>query len=109
MLLALGTIALRWATLGSVAFVVLFGILAPWRRSAMGRAVMTFMSVIMALLLYINIAPLLGELGRTTRLWVRLCSFAALGVPIWWHVWLLVTAQLDNLRRRRREGNSRIS
>jgi hypothetical protein len=99
-LLMLGTLALRLTTLGSVAFVALFAVLAPWRRTVMGRHMMTFMTVMTVILLYVTLAPLLGTLDLSTRLWIRLAMIVSLGGAIWWMVGLLVHAQAGNLRRR---------
>ena len=101
MLQALGTIALRLTALGSVTFVVLFAVLAPWRRTVIGRHMMAYGSVVSAILVYVTLAMYLGPLGTTTRAVIRLSVYVALGSVLWWQVGLLVDAQLDNIRRRR--------
>lgn len=99
MLVGAGT-GIQWlATGGAVVFVVLFATLAPWRRTQMGRHMMSFMVVLMIILLYIVFAPALGPLSSTTRGWVRVASFGSLGVVLWWRVYLLIGAQADNLKR----------
>lgn len=99
MLQTLGTVALRLTTLGSLAFVVLFATLAPWRRTLMGRHMMTFMCVITSILVYLFVAPFLGDLSLQTRMLIRLVCYALLGGVIWWRVYLLAAAQAANLRR----------
>lgn len=99
MLQTLGTIALRLTALGSLAFVLSFALLAPWRGTVMGRHMMTFMGVITVIIWYVAIAPFLGPLGLTARLWIRLVSYTLLGAVIWWREWLFIAAQLGNLRR----------
>jgi len=104
MLWALGTAALAWTTLGFVVFVALFGVLAPWAKSVMGKHMMTFMSVCTAILLYALWAGLTAiqpHPPNVSRLWIRLVAYTSLGAVAWWRVGLLIVAQAANLRQQR--------
>ena len=104
MLWALGTAALAWTTLGFVVFVALFGVLAPWAKSVMGKHMMTFMSVCTAILLYAlwaNLTVAQPHPADVSRLWIRLIAYASLGAVAWWRVGLLIVAQAANLRQQR--------
>lgn len=101
MLWWLGSAALAWTTLGFIVFVALFGVLAPWAKSVMGKHMMTFMAVCTAILLYAlwaNLSTPTPHAPIVSRLWIRFVMYASLGAVAWWRVGLLIVAQAANLR-----------
>lgn len=93
----IGTIIYYSLTLGALAFVALYGLLAPWWRSPVGRHMMAFMVVLAGILLYGSIVPLLG-LSPVQRLWSRVVAFTLFSAVVWWRVWLVVALQVENLK-----------
>ncbi len=90
-------IAYYVCTFGALSFVVLYGALAPWWKTAIGRHMMAFMGVLAGILLYGTIVPLLG-LSPVERLWSRVVAFILFGGVVWWRVGLLLAVQIENLR-----------
>ena len=84
---------IMWASAGAVAFVFLYGALAPWYASREGRHMMT---------LTLGLAALgaVSVLRRSIGEWPYydvsvMCIYALIGWELWRRVWLLVTAQRD--------------
>ena len=96
----IGMVAYYICTLGALSFVVLYGALAPWWRTVIGRHMMTFMAVLAGILLYGTVVPLLG-LSLEQRLWSRVIAYILFGGVVWWRVGLMVVLQVENLRNTR--------
>lgn len=89
---------------GTVLFVILYAILAPWWRSAHGRNVMLLMGVL-ALLFTLIAGTVLFGVEWPFRPAIRVIIFGLVGLAIWWRIVLLIKDQISG--RKQREGAER--
>ena len=98
---ALAMIALVFAALGALTFVVVYELAADWRSTPLGRNVMAFMAavaVLLALAIVRSFVPWLDEHVDA----MRAGSFTLVGLIIWQRVYLLLRAQFTTSERRSR-------
>jgi hypothetical protein len=86
---------------GTVLFVILYAILAPWWRSAHGRNVMLLTSVI-GLAFGLATGTILFGLEWPFRSTIRAIIYGLIAVAIWWRIALLIKDQISG--RKQREG-----
>lgn len=82
---------------GAIVFCVLYAVLAPWRRSAMGRNVMALMAII-ALFLVLATMHMRWPHLFDHQQWIRPVMWALICGIVWWRVALLIHTQV--LKRR---------
>lgn len=89
-----------WAAFAaSWAFLGLYGLLAPWWKSPMGRHLFSFGAMVAGLLTLVLATGLLGH-GYTGHTYVRLAAYAVLAVVLWRHVAMAARSQLKRHRDR---------
>lgn len=98
-----GSVLIVASVVPAVLFVVLYQLTADWRRQPLGPHVMTFMSVIAAVLVLSTVR----QFTTGDTLWfllLRLVVFAAVPFVLWWRVIILIKTQLRK-RRQRMKGD----
>lgn len=78
--------------LGALVFVVAYANLAPWKSTPMGKHVMTFMAVILAVTSLAVISVFFGN-EWPYRSQIRMVCWGAVAAVIWMRIWLLIQAQ----------------
>lgn len=89
----LGIFALLVATAGFWAFILLYHVLADWRKSQMGIHVMSFMGSCAATLTWSWIG-LMFPVPEVVRLWVRVLLWGSVALVVWWRVRILIRGQI---------------
>lgn len=81
----------------SIAFIVLYSVLAPWWRSPLGRNLIAFDAVLSLTLLPSVIHHALGATSAedTAFAWFTVSAFAAVPVVIGWRAVIMIRMQLD--------------
>ncbi|MES2211366.1 MAG: hypothetical protein V4515_14480 [Chloroflexota bacterium] len=104
MIVNLGTWAAHAAAVGWLAFVLAYGLLAPWWRSAIGRNVFT-LGVVLACTFALVSVQLAFGVTWPAREWVRLTIFALVAATGWWRFALFLG---DHVFRARRSTPGRL-
>lgn len=94
MIQIVGNVLVAVTTVLAWAFVVLYAAWAPWRRSEMGRHVMTY-SLVIAAVLSLSMARMIGGAGLDTPWFAltRLIVFIGVPVSLGWRIAILWRAQ----------------
>jgi hypothetical protein len=95
----IGSVEIHLATVPAVAFVVVYGVFVEWRRTPMGRHLMAFMSALAAVLLLSSV----GQFAFRGSLWfllLRLVTFAAVPLVLYWRLAILIRTQVGVHRLR---------
>lgn len=104
----LGTIGLYATFLPFLAFVIIYAVRSPWRRSEYGLHLMSFMGsftlvlgmIVLRQIFFPDGAPLWFEVIRTL-------TFVILIPPVaYWRLWLLIREQ-NQVKEEKRENESR--
>ena len=88
----IGDLSFVGSTVGSVAFLVLYSLLARWWRSWIGRLVFSFMAVLALTFIFIASVIVFGRYPAVDV--IRPLIYLALMCVIWWFVAMLVKAQI---------------
>jgi hypothetical protein len=83
----------------TVLFILLYGVLAPWWRSATGRNIMTLMGALAVACVYFTWAYVREGGLPPAFLPIRFCIFVVLFLAVSWRVVLFVREQIFARRR----------
>lgn len=107
MIVNMGTYAAHFATVGWLLFALLYGVMAPWWRSPIGRNMFTLAFVLAAVFSLISVQLLFG-IQWPAREWVRLAIFGAVATVGWWRLFILLTDQIFAVRQTMPEAARRL-
>lgn len=103
MIVTIGNAAAHFATAGWLLFAVLYGSLAPWWRSPIGRNMLVH-ALVLAVTFALVSVQLLWGVQWPAREWVRLAIFGGVAVVAWWRLFILLTDQIFVVRQRMPES-----
>ena len=81
---------------GFWSFVLLFHVLSDWRKTQMGRHIMSFMGVCTAILTWGFVGLVFPGMPESIRVWVRLVLYGSLAWVVWWRVKILINTQIQS-------------
>lgn len=93
MIVDLGNWAVYFGTAGWLLFAFLYGVMAPWWRSPIGRNVFS-LAVVLAVVFGLISVQLIWGVSWPAREWVRLAIFAAIAATGWWRLYILLVDQI---------------
>lgn len=98
----IGTVGLYLTFIPFLAFVVLYAIRSPWRRSEYGLHLMTFMGSFTLVLAFIVLRQIFYPSGAPFWFeFVRTATFVLFVPPVaFWRLWLLIREQNDVKKER---------
>jgi hypothetical protein len=99
-MLALSNALIVVTCVGTLLFCVLYAVLSPWWRYAVGRNVMALMATI-SLFLVLAVIHLVAPHAFDSWPWIRLVVWSQIAVIVWWRVALLVRTQVAKRRDER--------
>lgn len=98
MIVTMGSYAAHFATAGWLLFAVLYGGMAPWWRSSIGRNVLVH-AVVLAITFGLVSVQLIFGVQWPAREWVRLAIFVGVAGVAWWRLFILFTDQIFAVRQ----------
>lgn len=101
MIVNLGNWAAHAATLGWLVFTLVYGCLAPWWRSPIGRNVLVH-GAVLAVTFGLVSAQLAFGVAWQARGWVRLIIFGSVAAVGWWRLAILLRDHMIRPTRPRR-------
>lgn len=107
MIVTLGTYAVHFAFVGWLLFAVLYGALAPWWRSSIGRNMLVLAAVLAVTLGLVSLQLMFG-IEWPARDWVRLAIFGAVALTGWHRLLVLLTDQIFAVRQPMPESARRL-
>lgn len=98
MIVSIGSWAAHAATAGWLLFAVLYGGMAPWWRSSIGRNMMVHAIVLTVTFGLVSVSLIWGATWPA-REWVRLAIFAGVAAVAWWRLFILLADQILVVRQ----------